>query len=306
MRVLAHICTYNAANVIDRTIDAVRRQTRSVDEILIVDNASADDTLERPSIKHTTVLRQPENRGSSGAVYSGISYALEQGYDWIWVFDHDSVPASDALEKLLDLYAGFSPTLQEKTAFLACLPCNIDDGKFHHGAVFTRHLLLPVKPVPESCYYPCDVAIWSGTLFRLAAVRRIGLPQSDYCLDGGDIEYGYRVMKAGYTGFTHRDALLQHNIGGTSETRRNAKFGPINVPFYEFPPIRCYYLCRNTLYFVLHDSAEKRFGLLLGVGLRLFHVTASFLLRPRTHQEHILASLRGVWHGITGNIAARY
>lgn len=306
MRVLAHIHTYNAASVIDRTIDAVRRQTRPVDAILVVDNASADDTLEQPTIKHATVLRQPENRGTSGAIHRGISYALEHGYDWIWVFDHDSVPAPDALETLLDLYAGFPPSLQDKTAFLACLPCNIDDGMFHHGAVFTRHLLMPVKPAPEKSYYPCDVAIWSGTLFRLAAVREIGLPQSDYFIDFDDIEYGYRVKKAGYIGFTHRDALLQHNIDGTSETRSNAKFGPINVPFYEFPPIRCYYLCRNTLYFMLHDSAEMRFGLLLGVGLRLFHVTTSFLLRPRTHQEHIRACFRGVWHGITGNIAARY
>jgi hypothetical protein len=32
----------------------------------------------------------------------------------------------------------------------------------------------------------------------------------------------------------------------------------------------------------------------------------NFLLRPRNHGGQIRACFRGIWHGITGNIAARY
>src|SRR2546425_269321 len=105
MRILAHIHTFNDADIIDRTIAAIQAQTRPVDAILVVDNASRDDTLQQPSVKHATVLRLAENTGTSGAVHSGMRFALEQGYDWIWVFDADSTPKPDALEKLLDLYA---------------------------------------------------------------------------------------------------------------------------------------------------------------------------------------------------------
>ena len=57
MRVLAHIHTLNDADIIDRTIGAVLRQTRPVDGILVVDNASSDDTLSRPSLEHASMRR---------------------------------------------------------------------------------------------------------------------------------------------------------------------------------------------------------------------------------------------------------
>ena len=63
MRVLTHIHTFNDADIIDRTIAAVRRQTRPVDGILVVDNASTDGTLDRPSLQHATILRNRENLG---------------------------------------------------------------------------------------------------------------------------------------------------------------------------------------------------------------------------------------------------
>src|SRR5438034_11747366 len=107
MRILAHIHTFNDADIIDRTIESVRRQTQSVDEILVVDNASTDGTLDQPALTNCTILRHSENQGTSGAVYSGFRYAFDHDYDWLWVFDADSAPEPNALEKLLTLYASF-------------------------------------------------------------------------------------------------------------------------------------------------------------------------------------------------------
>lgn len=63
MRILAHVHTFNDADVIDQIIEAILRQTRPVDGILVVDNASTDGTLARPALKHATLLRHPENLG---------------------------------------------------------------------------------------------------------------------------------------------------------------------------------------------------------------------------------------------------
>ena len=46
MRVLVHIHTLNDAAFIDRPLDAVQRQTRQPDGIIIVDNGSTDGTPE--------------------------------------------------------------------------------------------------------------------------------------------------------------------------------------------------------------------------------------------------------------------
>ena len=307
MRVLAHIHTFNDADVIDLTIEAVLRQTHPVAGILVVDNASSDGTLERPSLKKAIVLRHQENLGTSGAVHSGFKYALEHNYDWIWVFDADSVPEPDALEKLLDLYAGWTLSFQEEIGFLSCLPGNLQEGVPFQGGVFIRHGIAPCTPVPEARYYLCHFTFWSGCLYRLAAVRQIGLPNPDYVLDWGETEYGYRVMKAGYKGFMHQDAVLQHNIRGYPTLAPiEVKRGPTTVTVSEFPPIRCYYTCRNILYFVLYDFTEGRLGPMCKIGLRALLFPLSFLLRPRNHGEQIRACFRGMWHGLTGNIAARY
>jgi rhamnosyltransferase len=307
VRVLAHIHTFNDADIIDRTIAAVRRQTRPVDGILVVDNASTDGTPERPSLKHVTVLRHPENLGTSGAVHSGFRFALEQGYDWIWVFDADSVPEPDALEKLLDLYTGWPPKLQDETAFLACLHSNVQDGVPQHGGLFTRHGIARAQPGPEARHYRCHFVIWSGCLYRLAAVGQVGLPNPDYVLDWGEGEYGFRVMEAGYKGFIHQDAVLHHNIRGRmSYTPIEVKVGPASFTFYEFLPIRCYYGCRNMIYFLLYERGQGRHRLLLRTIVNVTRQTGGFLLKPRNHGKHILACLRGIWHGLTGNIAARY
>jgi rhamnosyltransferase len=324
MRVLAHICTYNAADIIDRTIESVLRQTRPVDRILVVDNASADGTLDRPSLRHVTVLRHRDNLGVSDALITSMRFALEHNYDWIWVFDHDSAPEPDALERLLEFYSGLPPELQDETACLACLAYNQADGLPLHGSLVSRFGRVHIRPTPNPRYYPFHVTIWSGSLYRLAAVRQIGLPNPHYFIDWGEYEYGYRVTKAGYKSFIHQDAVMKHNTRGNQTLQPfKIKLGPLTITFYEVPPIRCYYMCRNTLYFTLYEYEDRRFGLLRpalwrvrpargrpglmrGLVWQLLFFTTNFLLRPRTHAAQIRACFRGIWHGVTGNVAARY
>ena len=324
MRVLAHIHTLNDADIIAETIDSLLRQTRPVDGILVVDNASVDATLDQPCLKHATVVRHRENLGTSGTVITGMRFALEHGYDWILVLDADSAPEPDALKILLDTYASWPKTRQEETGFLSCLPYDQSNGEPLHGGIFTKFGRTTVSPVPKERCYPFHVTNWSGCLYRLDAVRQIGLPNPDYVLDWGEYEYAYRVMKAGYKAWMHQDAVLRHQIRGTPAlVPIGGNLGPLKVRFYELPPIRCYYTCRNPLYFAIYDSAEGRFGLfsgavwrvrpspgrpglLRGAAWRVLLLTLNFVLRPRNHTAQIVACFRGIWHGFTGNIAARY
>jgi rhamnopyranosyl-N-acetylglucosaminyl-diphospho-decaprenol beta-1,3/1,4-galactofuranosyltransferase len=322
MRVLAHIHTFNDADIIDGTLDAVQHQTRPPDAILIVDNASTDGTLNRTFPEQVSVLRNAANLGTSGAVRIGFGQALERGFDWVWILDADSVPEPDALATLLDLYTGWPSCLQEETAFIACLPLDQSDGQPLHGRLFTRYGRVVVAPEPEQRWYMCHVTIWSGCLYRLAAVRRIGFPNPDYVLDRGELEYAYRVMKASYKAFIHRDAVIRHNIrGAPGLASKHLKVGPITLKFFELAPIRCYYTCRNTLYFTMYDSTDGHLAKLRdlwrlrsrpgrsfmsGVAWQAALLTVNFVLRPRTHGAQIRACLRGIWDGLTGNIAARY
>lgn len=120
----------------------------------------------------------------------------------------------------------------------------------------------------------------------------------------GEAEYGYRVMKAGYEGFIHQEAILHHNIRGqTSLHSGDGNRGPRAFTFYKCPAIRCYYISRNAFYFALYDAAEEHFRMWC---LAIVIITLKFLVRPLHHRKRISACVRGMWHGLTGNIAARY
>jgi rhamnopyranosyl-N-acetylglucosaminyl-diphospho-decaprenol beta-1,3/1,4-galactofuranosyltransferase len=305
IRVLVHIHTFNDADIIEKTIAALLRQTRAVDEILVVDNASTDDILDQPCLQHSTVLRQPENTGTSGAVCTGFRYALDHGYDWTWIFDADGIPAPDGLEKLLDLYAGWPPVQQSDIAFITCEHPERWRGGAHR--VLTWRGLVPAKPTPGERYYPCDVTWWSGCLYRMAAVRKIHLPNADYFADWGESEYGHRVMRAGFKGFVCRDAPINSNIRGYAALRpTKIEHGDTTATVLEYPPFRCYYTARNRLYFTLYDFGKIRPVMLLYMVVTLGLMIIRVLLQPGRHGVQIRAFSRGIWHGLTGNIAPRY
>jgi len=207
---------------------------------------------------------------------------------------------------LLQLYASWPRRQQDETAFLACLYSDVQDGVPRHGGVFTRRGIDQVTPGSEPRYYPCHFVIWSGCLYRVAAVRDIGLPNANYVLDWGEGEYGYRVMRAGYKGFIDQHAVLHHNIRGKSFNLIRRKLGPLTITLLEASPIRCYYGCRNMLYFLLYEIGQRRPRLLVRTILGVARQTVGYLLSPRHHGKQIAACCRGFWHGITGNIAARY
>ena len=280
MRVLAYIHTFNDADVIQQSIAALLRQTRAVDEILVVDNASTDGTLDQPGLQHATVVRHPENTGTSGAVATGFRYALDRGYDWMWILDPDAVPAQVALEKMLDLYDGWPRVQQDRTGFLTCL----HPERWHDAAHrnFTWRGLVPAKPTPGKSYYRCDNAQWSGCLYRMAAVRKIGFPNVDYFIDWSESEYDYRMVRAGFKGFVCRDAPIKSNIRGYAALRPpETERANATAAVLEYPPFRCYYTARNRLYFTLYEYEKTQPVLLLRMvvtlGLMMIKV---LLLQP--------------------------
>jgi GT2 family glycosyltransferase len=103
MKIAAVVVTYNRLTLLKECIDGLRKQTYKIDEIIVVNNDSNDGTLEWFNTqKDITVITQ-ENLGSAGGFYTGIEYAKENQYNWIWLMDDDVEPESDCLLKLFDI-----------------------------------------------------------------------------------------------------------------------------------------------------------------------------------------------------------
>ena len=97
-RTLAVMPAYNAANTLERTVGDIPRG--AVDEIVLVDDKSSDDTVQIAQRLGLTVITHEQNLGYGGNQKTCYQYALENGADYIvmihpdYQYDSRVVPAA--------------------------------------------------------------------------------------------------------------------------------------------------------------------------------------------------------------------
>lgn len=75
------IPAYNASKTIGASLESCLRQTKKADEIIVVDDASTDDTLtllQTQFAGQITIIALPENSGPAAARNAGISAAMSE------------------------------------------------------------------------------------------------------------------------------------------------------------------------------------------------------------------------------------
>ncbi len=107
------IVTYNAQNFISNTILSCLNQTYENIEVLVLDNASSDDTVkimksfEDERIK---LFRNTENIGP----YKGLNFLLEQAKGkYVAIQDHDDIWFPEKIEKQIDF-------MEKNREYIAC------------------------------------------------------------------------------------------------------------------------------------------------------------------------------------------
>jgi len=86
MKIFCIIPAYNEEKNIAKVIGEVKH---FVDEVVVVDDCSADKTFEQAMTQNVSVLRHVINRGQGAALQTGNEYALNHGADIIVHFDAD-------------------------------------------------------------------------------------------------------------------------------------------------------------------------------------------------------------------------
>lgn len=101
MKVFTIIVTYNGMKWINQCLKSVINQS----EVVVVDNNSLDDTVNHikknfPSIQ---VLVQTENLGFGIANNIGMSFALKNEADYVFLLNQDTIIEENTIEKLVNL-----------------------------------------------------------------------------------------------------------------------------------------------------------------------------------------------------------
>ncbi|PIP79484.1 MAG: hypothetical protein COW85_00900 [Ignavibacteria bacterium CG22_combo_CG10-13_8_21_14_all_37_15] len=262
-KIAAVVVTYNRLELLKECVDAIRNQTRKLDEIIVVNNSSTDGTLEWLNVqKDLTVITQ-ENSGSAGGQYTGIKTAYEKGYDWIWCLDCDVVVDKFALEELinteefdLDSIGFLSSTIYYKDKNLAY--ANIPELGNSYDLLTS---VLNNKPIPIIS------ASFGSLLLPRKVISKVGYPSKDFFIWGDDAEFTLRIILRNFKGFIVINSKACHF---------NNENNPNPYSTLKIDSTRFIYGVRNMVYVALlrnritHNSILRGYFSGLGFVIRIY------------------------------------
>ena len=95
------VCVIPAYNEAEHITEVISRVRPFVDEIVVVDDCSSDDTAQLAQAAGATVLKHPINRGQGAALQTGNDYALLKNADIIIHFDADNQFCAEEIPDLI-------------------------------------------------------------------------------------------------------------------------------------------------------------------------------------------------------------
>lgn len=103
MKILTIIVTYNGSQWYERCLGSLLRSTIPVD-IMVVDNASGDGSADWIAAHYPEInlIRSDKNLGFGQANNIGMRYALDNGYDYVFLLNQDAwLHTNDCIERLV-------------------------------------------------------------------------------------------------------------------------------------------------------------------------------------------------------------
>ena len=217
-KIAAIVVTYNRAKLLDKVLAGLTLQSRKLDCVIIVNNASNDNTLEViDKYKNSNTLNiQTEtlsiNTGGAGGFYHGVKVAYELGYDGFWLMDDDTVPESEALEYLENDLVLFEQEYTYKPAFVCSTVL------WHNDDLCEMNIPSPIWDWPRFLYKNVNVALvgscsFVSVLITREKVRLAGYPIKDFFIWYDDVEYTKRLTNYGYPGILSIKSKVHHLLG---------------------------------------------------------------------------------------------
>lgn len=235
------IVNYNVCHFLEQALRSVFRSIEGINaEVFVVDNNSVDKSVEmiRDKFPEVILIENKKNTGFSKANNQAIKLAKGE---YILLLNPDTVVEEDTFRKCI--------SFMETHPDAGCLGVKMLDGKGKFLPESKRGLPSPwvafykifglARLFPKSKkfgryhlgYLDKDethsVEILSGAFMflRKTAVDKIGLLDEDYFMYGEDIDYSYRIIKAGFKNYYLADTRIIHYKGeSTKKTSINYVF----------------------------------------------------------------------------------
>lgn len=288
----AVVVTYARPDTLEAMLCALERQSRRVDHLLIVDNDSDTRVAALAHAYGAEYLDSGDNIGPAGGLALGMQRVLScaSDDDWILCVDDDDEPTDDDLIRTLWMFAQEQSQADPQVAGIAAA-----------GSVYRRQLgvFRRLHDAELTGVVELDV-LFGGSfpMYRLGAVRDVGLFAAELFWGFEEGEYGLRMRRAGYRLCAPGPVFLR------SRRRREdiGQTGPKGRTSPDKAAWRRYYSIRNS------TVLAKRYGgpfapLVTSVGGAAKSVVA--LTRARRPLREVALAPRAAVHGLTDRLGRR-
>ena len=311
MKVCAIVVTYNRKKLLIECLKGILKQTRPVDAIYIIDNASTDGTpellLKEGYIRELPpanisepwehehelenhvngeavklfYVRMHENTGGAGGFHEGLKRAYEKGYDWFWLMDDDVEPLRHALETQLR-YKDISECIHPSKVYL-------DGSRFlWEGQICEQtgfEVFFGDEFLKNKEWTTVNFGCFEGMLISRNVVAKISYPDKRLFILGDDTYYGYLVSK-------HTNNIYISSVCFIKK---------IDKRFATHSRLSFYLYGRNIIGYVARKIARDKFAYLLVATYKLFRHSMGILIKRKG-----LIKVYDLWRGYIDGLLERW
>jgi GT2 family glycosyltransferase len=202
-------------------LDALRRCTYQPLEVIVVDNASTNDSVVRIHAAHPeiTLLQSATNAGFAAGNNIGIRHALAHGSDYVWLLNNDTKPAPESLSALV------ATAMSDKkigavasVCYFAHAPSTIQAWAGSRINLWIGYSRLITQP--EGAIGRIDSLNGTSMLVTRSALADVGLLDEGFFLYWEDTEFCLRLRKNGWRIAAAPDSHVLHRVNGSTAGNR--------------------------------------------------------------------------------------
>ena len=234
------------------------------------------------------IIQLENNEGLAKALNIGIKWALDNEYEYVFLFDQDSRLCDLFVSRMISAYKDACQNSQNHIAAVGPRIINPRTMRQTPFKLFNRLMLRSDMSFTNShTHYIADFLITSGTLLVLRYIDEIGDMKEKYFIDNIDLEWCFRAKSKGFDLIGTDDAVLYHAIGERS-------FNPLVRAgiIAQHNPARTYYSSRNRTH--LYSVTYCPLGWKIRDMIRFFIKSGWLLLSSHERKQYWLNIRSGI------------